>query len=90
MRPAAARGTVGLARAMSKLGLASRSEAIALVLAGRVRVSGRIVCDPGHRVVPEIAALAIVAVSVLPIAVELLRHRRAARLDGAAPTSSPD
>jgi membrane-associated protein len=38
----------------------------------------------------EIAALAIVAVSVLPIAVELLRHRRAARLDGAAPTSSPD
>lgn len=59
MRPAAARGTVGLARAMSKLGLASRSEAIGLVLAGRVRVSGRIVRDPGHRVVPETAALAI-------------------------------
>lgn len=59
MRPAAARGTVGLARAMSKLGLASRSEAIALVLAGRVRVSGRVVRDPGHRVVPETAALAI-------------------------------
>lgn len=59
MRPAAARGTVALARAMSKLGLASRSEAIALVLAGRVRVNGRLVRDPGHRVVPETAALAI-------------------------------
>lgn len=59
MRPAAARGTVALARAMSKLGLASRSEAIALVLAGRARVNGRIVRDPGLRVVPETVVLAI-------------------------------
>ena len=59
MRPAAPRGEVALARAMSKLGLASRSEAIALVLAGRVRVNGRVVRDPGHRVVPETAALVI-------------------------------
>lgn len=59
MRPAAPRGTVALARALSKLGLASRSEAIALVLAGRVRVNGRLVRDPGYRVVPEAAALVI-------------------------------
>lgn len=44
---------------MSKLGLASRAEAITLVLAGRVRVGGRIVRDPGYRVVPETAALVI-------------------------------
>lgn len=59
MRPAAPRGTVALARALSKLGLASRSDAIALVLAGRVRVNGRLVRDPGYRVVPETAALVI-------------------------------
>ena len=54
MRPAAPRGEVALARAMSKLGLASRSEAIALVLAGRVRVNGApfavIMRTPGHDV----------------------------------------
>ena len=53
------RGIVGLARALSKLGLASRSEAIALILAGRVRIAGRIVRDPGHLVVPETAAIVI-------------------------------
>lgn len=40
-RPAAF-GTVPLARALSKRGLASRAEAIALILAGRVRVAGRL------------------------------------------------
>ena len=45
-RRAAAAGHVALARALSKLGLASRSEAIALVLAGRVRVNGRIAARP--------------------------------------------
>lgn len=59
MSPAARRGEVALARAMSKLGLASRAEAIALVLAGRVRVNGRIERDPGRRVVPETAVLVI-------------------------------
>jgi len=44
---------------LSKLGLASRSEAIALVLAGRVSVGSRTVCDPGHRVVPETARITI-------------------------------
>jgi 23S rRNA pseudouridine2605 synthase len=44
---------VALARALSKLGFASRSEAIQLILAGRVRVNGTRVTDPGTRVVPE-------------------------------------
>ena len=52
-RPRTPRGTVPLARALSKLGLASRAEAIALVTAGRVRVGGRIERDPGRPVVPE-------------------------------------
>jgi 23S rRNA pseudouridine2605 synthase len=42
-----------VARALSKLALASRAEAIALVLAGRVRIDGRIVRDPGALVRPE-------------------------------------
>lgn len=53
------RGHVALARALSKLGLASRREAIDLVLAGRVRVNGRIQPDPGHLVVPERITVAI-------------------------------
>ncbi|MGD9903254.1 MAG: pseudouridine synthase [Vicinamibacterales bacterium] len=39
--------------------MASRAEAIALVLAGRVRVDGAIVRDPGRPVVPERAAIDI-------------------------------
>lgn len=48
-----AKGTVSLERALSKLGLASRSEAHALILDGRVSVDGRIVKHPSTRVVPE-------------------------------------
>jgi 23S rRNA pseudouridine2605 synthase len=44
---------------MSKLGLCSRREAIALVLDGRVRVDGRRVTDPGHPVIPERARIAV-------------------------------
>jgi 23S rRNA pseudouridine2605 synthase len=36
----------GLARVMSKRGLCSRSQAVAMILAGRVRVNGRIEHDP--------------------------------------------
>jgi 23S rRNA pseudouridine2605 synthase len=61
-----ASGTVALARAMSKLGLASRTEAITLILAGRVRVSGRIVRDPGHAVVPETVALVVDGTAAAP------------------------
>ena len=62
-RPA---GHVPLGRALSKLGLASRTEAIALVLAGRVRVDGRTVRDPGHLVVPERIAVAIDEIAAVP------------------------
>jgi 23S rRNA pseudouridine2605 synthase len=59
-------GHVALARALSKLGLASRSEAITLVLAGRVRVNGRIQRDPGRLVVPERITVAIDEVAADP------------------------
>ena len=44
---------VSLARALSKLGLASRGEARALIATGRVSVNGRVVTDPDRRVIPE-------------------------------------
>lgn len=53
------RGEVALERALSKLGIASRSGARAAILAGRVAVAGRIVRDPGTPVVPERAAITI-------------------------------
>jgi 23S rRNA pseudouridine2605 synthase len=53
------RGTAPLARALSKLGLASRTEARALVLAGRVTVNDRRVLDPAMPIVPERARIAI-------------------------------
>ena len=40
-------------RALSKLGFASRSEARALILDGRVTVNGRKAIDPARRVTPE-------------------------------------
>lgn len=43
-------GCIGLARALSKLGYCSRSQAVSLILAGRVRVNGRATRDPGYRV----------------------------------------
>lgn len=52
-------GTVPIARAISKLGIASRRQAIDAILAGRVTVSGRVVIDPGHPVNPETARIAI-------------------------------
>jgi 23S rRNA pseudouridine2605 synthase len=50
---------VPLERALSKLGLASRTESRALLRAGRVRVNGRIVSDPLKLVVPETLRLTI-------------------------------
>lgn len=52
-------GSVPLARALSKLGLASRSEAVALVRAGRVEVDARRVEDPAALIVPERARITI-------------------------------
>ncbi len=48
-----ARGSVPLARALSKLGIVSRTEAIALIQDGRVSVDGRVVRSPALPVVPE-------------------------------------
>jgi len=53
------KGTVSLERALSKLGLASRSEARTLILGGRVTVEGRTLTNPSTRIVPERAAIAI-------------------------------
>ena len=53
------RGTVSLARALSKIGLASRTDARAWILAGRVRVNGRIVTAPERAVRPEAAIIEI-------------------------------
>jgi 23S rRNA pseudouridine2605 synthase len=52
-------GQVSLDRALSKLGAASRTEARALIAAGRVRVNGRVASDPSLPVVPETARLTI-------------------------------
>lgn len=52
-------GRVPLARALSKLALASRRDARALILAGRVRIDGHVVTDPARLVVPERIAVAI-------------------------------
>jgi 23S rRNA pseudouridine2605 synthase len=54
-----AKGSVSLERALSKRGLASRSEARALILQGRVSVDGRILTNPSTRVVPERITIAI-------------------------------
>jgi 23S rRNA pseudouridine2605 synthase len=53
------RNTVSLERALSKLGLASRTQARELILQGRVTVSGKVVTTPSMRIVPEGLAIAI-------------------------------
>jgi 23S rRNA pseudouridine2605 synthase len=50
---------VPLARALSKLGIMSRTEAVHRILSGDVRVAGRVVRDPGFLVVPERAQIVI-------------------------------
>jgi len=52
-------GRVALARAISKLGISSRSQAAAHIRAGLVSVDGHIVLDPAHPVVPERARITI-------------------------------
>jgi len=52
-------GQVSLERALSKLGLASRTEARSLIREGRVVVDGRPATDPLQPVVPEKARLEI-------------------------------
>lgn len=50
---------VHLNRALSKLGILTRSQANDAILAGRVTVNGRIVRDPAHRVVAATARIAV-------------------------------
>jgi 23S rRNA pseudouridine2605 synthase len=57
--PKATKARTQLDRALSKLGLASRSDARRLILDGRVTVEDRIVSDPAHLVTPERATIAI-------------------------------
>jgi pseudouridine synthase len=57
---------VPLVRALSKLGLASRSDARVLIRDGRVRVNGRQVTDPLHRIDLERARIAIDGVEARP------------------------
>ncbi len=52
-------GKVRLDRALSKLGMASRSDARRLILEGRVAIGGRAVKDPAQLVVPERADIRI-------------------------------
>jgi 23S rRNA pseudouridine2605 synthase len=54
-----AKGTVSLERALSKLGLASRSQARVLIEDGRVTVDGRVITSPSMRLTPERVAIAI-------------------------------
>jgi 23S rRNA pseudouridine2605 synthase len=53
-RPA---GHVALNRALSKLGILSRTRATTAILAGRVRVDGRVETNPARLVVPEQASI---------------------------------
>ena len=57
---------VPLERALSKLGLASRTQARALIEAGKVKVHGRIQTDPLFAVTPETAAISIEGVAARP------------------------
>lgn len=58
------RGRVSLARALSKLGAASRAEAARLVRAGSVAVDGEVVTDPSRRVDPDRASIQLDGVEV--------------------------
>src|SRR5262245_36404892 len=50
---------VALNRALSKLGILSRTQATAAIRAGRVRIDGRVVNDPAHLIVPERARITV-------------------------------
>ena len=54
-KPSLPLGKVSLERALSKLGLMSRSQTRECVLAGRLKVDGRVINDPLFPVVPEMA-----------------------------------
>jgi 23S rRNA pseudouridine2605 synthase len=55
---------IRLDRALSKLGLASRSEAKQLIGAGLVRVRGRVVTDPARLVGPDLSTITLEGVEL--------------------------
>jgi 23S rRNA pseudouridine2605 synthase len=55
---------VALDRALSKLGAASRTDARGLILAGRVRVDGRVITDPRRLVTPGRSRLEVDAAPI--------------------------
>jgi 23S rRNA pseudouridine2605 synthase len=57
-------GRVRLDRALSKLGVASRSEARELIAAGAVTLAGRVVTDPARLVIPERSVIAVAGARV--------------------------
>jgi 23S rRNA pseudouridine2605 synthase len=68
--------TVPLERALSKLGIATRSEARALITSGRVRVDGRTATDPRQHVVPERIRLTVDARAVVaPERITIALHK---------------
>lgn len=56
---------VPLARALSKLGLASRAEAKRLIVDGRVSVNGKVVTKPAMPVIPERVRISIEGTSAI-------------------------
>lgn len=62
--PASKCNRIPLVRALSKLGIASRTQGEAMILAGRVRVGGVVRRDPGILLVPESTSIEIDGVSV--------------------------
>lgn len=73
------RGHVPLERALSKLGVATRGEARALIAAGRVTVHGAVASDPFQAVVPERTPICIdgtpVQTTIAPIVLALHKPR---------------
>ena len=65
------KGTVSLERALSKLGLASRSQARAFIIEGRVRVDGRALTNPSTRITPERVSITIDGEARQPITAPL-------------------
>ena len=68
--PGARPRRIGLARALSKRGVASRSQATAWIREGRVRVDGRVVTDPEFPTVDGLHVLEVDRHVVDPLAVE--------------------
>ncbi|MDO8679947.1 MAG: pseudouridine synthase [Acidobacteriota bacterium] len=76
MAISARKGHVPLERAISKLGLASRTQARALILDGRVSIDGAIVTDPARAVVPERIQITIDgATKARPSPITILLHK---------------